>query len=133
MKALFFSLSYLSLALLANAILPYNMECDLVQGSCRKGDFVAKHIADCKYDRTLEHPLSCDAMNDDLIEWTVDVAEGDRCKPITGRRVTCGAPGSNTRCVCSDVSPLDSITERGKFVPKFNECRCQYWPSHDEL
>ena len=125
MKALLLLLSCLSLALLATAILPYDMNCDLVQGSCRKGDFVDKHIADCKYDRSLEHPWSCDAKNDDLIEWTVDVAEGDRCKPVTGRRVTCGAPGSNTRCVCSDVNPLDSL-DHGRLIPKFNECRCQY-------
>ena len=100
---------------------------------------MAKHIADCTYDRSWAHPFSCDAENDDLIEWTVDVARGDRCKPLGGRRVRCGEPGSNTRCVCSDVNPFEDVESNGfKFkvkVPKFNECRCQYWPKdiRDEL
>ena len=74
---------------------------------------MAKHIADCKYDRSWAHPFSCDAENDDLIEWTVDVARGDRCKPLGGRRVRCGEPGSNTRCVCSDVNPFEDVESNG--------------------
>ena len=97
---------------------------------------MAENIADCEYDRSFPHLVSCDAVNDHLVKWTVDVAQGDRCKPVRGRRVICGERESNTRCVCSDTDMVDNINQiRSTFIPKFNECRCQYWPQnrHTEL
>lgn len=140
MKTTFIILSCLSLVSLNHAILPSDLACDPLSGTCRKGDFVAQSIADCKYDRSLLHPISCDAQNDDLIDWTVDVARGNRCKPVYNRHIICGSRGSNTRCVCSDVNPFESFNinlagRRIEYDPKFNECRCQYWPQggRDEL
>ena len=100
-------------------VLPTDKNCDPDTGKCRKGDWTAKDIADCEYDG----PISCDAENDHLLSWTVDVAEGDRCIPKSGTRFRCGASGTNTRCVCSDTNWF--------YNPGFNECRCQYWPQED--
>ena len=96
-------------------VLPTNKNCDPQNEVCRKGDWVATRIADCK--RT--GFFTCDAQNDVFYSWTVDVAEGGGCQPVGGLRFTCGSAGTNTRCVCSDY----------KFY--LNECRCQYWPEED--
>ena len=113
----------LSLALSDHSInkrvLPTNENCDPAAEVCRKGDWIDRSIADCEYERSFRHPISCDAQNDHPGSWTVDEADGDRCKPSSGKRFTCGAQGTNTRCVCSDTNIL---------MLKFNECRCQYWP-----
>ena len=121
MKVLFF-LSLISLVY-AHGLLPSKKNCDPRKGDCQHGDFVATDIADCEYDRDLFHMISCDAENDHMTEWTVDVARGHRCKSIRNRPIRCGAPGTKTRCVCSDV----------KYGDGFNECRCQYVKWHDEL
>ena len=104
-------------------VLPTDENCDPESGKCRKGDWIAQNIADCKYDRSLLHPFSCDAEGDHLFSWIVDVAKGDRCIPKSGTRFRCGASGTNTRCVCSDTNWF--------YNPGFNECRCQYWPPQD--
>ena len=97
--------------------------CDpYVAGNCRKGDWVAEDIARCKYSKSIAHPLSCDAQNDHYASWVVDVAVGDRCKPLTGYLIRCGE--RNTRCVCSDYNPYLMLGE-------LNECKCQYWPAVD--
>ena len=107
--------------------LPSNLNCNPQRGTCNYGDFVDQLIADCEYDRSLFHPISCDAVDDDLTEWTVNVARGDRCKPIRNKQFTCGASGTNTRCVCSDVEfQTRAVPMLGIAIPKFNECRCQY-------
>ena len=104
-------------------VLPINKNCDPNSGACRKGDWIAENIADCEYDRSLFHPFSCDAQNDAWSSWTVDVAQDDRCKPVSGKRFTCGAAGTNTRCVCSDTNLA--------YNPGINTCQCQYWPNKD--
>ena len=106
-------------------VLPTNKNCDPATKVCRKGDWIDSNIADCKYKRSGRHPITCDAINDRITSWTVDKAVGDRCKPRSGKRFTCGAQGTNTRCVCSDTNLAYKKT-RG-----FNQCRCQYWPSED--
>lgn len=104
-------------------VLPINENCNPDSGKCRKGDWIDKDIADCEYARSWLHPFSCDAQNDVLQSWTVDVAVDDRCKPASGKELTCGASGTNTRCVCSDTNLA--------YNPGINECRCQYWPPQD--
>ncbi len=100
---------------LSKRVLPTNEHCDPQAEVCRKGDWTATYIADCER-RGL---FTCNAENDVWFSWTVDVAENDKCKPVTGRRFDCGEPGTDTRCVCSD------------YKIQFNECRCQYWPTED--
>lgn len=124
---LFLSLATLSAAQsdhpINKRVLPTNENCVPEAEVCRKGDWIAKHIADCEYDRSLLHPFSCDATNDHWVSWTVDVAVGDRCIPSSDKHFTCGASGTNTRCVCSDTNLA--------YNPGPNECRCQYWPPED--
>lgn len=138
-KAASFTIAALAIAALAFAksevehslnkrVLPTNEQCDpAISGNCRKGDWVAENIADCEYDRSLLHPISCDAQNDRLGSWIVDVAKEDRCIPSSGGRFRCGASGTNTRCVCSD-SNIHRTFSTGEY---FNRCRCQYWPPLD--
>lgn len=108
---------------LSKRVLPTNLNCDPFSEVCRKGDWIATNIADCKYERSFYHPFVCTAQHKVWYSWIVDVAKGDRCKPISGEKFQCGASGTNTRCVCSDTN---LIFHRG-----FNKCRCQYWPSYD--
>lgn len=112
---------------ISKRVLPTDEACDPNTGTCRKGDWIATHIADCKYERSLFSFISCNAQNDRLGSWVVDVAQDDRCKPVDGKRFTCGASGTNTRCVCSDSNIHRIVTAR----QIFNECRCQYWPLQD--
>ena len=117
----------LSLALsdhpISKRVLPTNENCDPAAEVCRKGDWIAKNIAHCEYERSLFHVLTCDAQNDHPGSWIVDEAVGDRCKPSSGKRFKCGASGTNTRCVCSDTNLF--------YNPGPNKCRCQYWPPED--
>ena len=123
---LFLTLATLSLALsehpINKRVLPTNENCDPAE-VCRKGDWIDRNIADCKYERSLLHFLTCDAQNDHLGSWIVDEAVGDRCKPSSGKRFTCGASGTSTRCVCSDTNIF--------YNPGPNKCKCQYWPPED--
>ena len=105
-------------------ILPTNENCDPQNEVCKKGDWVAKDIADCQ--RT--GFWWCKAQNSVFYSWIVDVARNDGCEPMRYtrrwfkkiyKRFVCGSAGTNTRCVCSDY----------KILP--NECRCQYWPEED--
>lgn len=59
------------------------------------------------------------AKNNVWTSWIVDTAVYKECIPASGKRFTCGAPGTNTRCVCSH--PIIHSTE----------CKCQYWPPED--
>ena len=96
--------------------LPINQECDSQNESCRKGDWIASSIADCRYTGF----LTCDAQNDVLLSWTVDVDKDDNCQPDTSNvEFTCGEAGTDTRCVCSDHKVW------------LNKCKCQYWPDED--
>ena len=104
-------------------VLPTNENCNPAVEVCRKGDWINRNIADCKYKKSLTHFISCDAKYDHKISWTVDKAVGDRCKPVSGKHFTCGAQGTNTRCVCSDTNIF--------YNPGRNKCRCQYWPPED--
>ena len=105
-------------------MLPDNQSCDPAKGTCSKGDFLDKSIADCKYDRELS---TCTARGKTggVISWVVAPDKNDRCTPIEkGKRFTCGERGTHTRCVCND------------YKIELNECRCQYWTdttpgSHD--
>jgi len=120
---LLLSLATLICALNENKrVLPTNKNCDPSVQICKKGDWINEDVADCKYDRFGSHFFSCDAQNDHIFSWTVDTAVGDRCIPASGKRFACGAPGTNTRCVCSDTNPLDL---------EINACKCQYWPPED--
>lgn len=110
-------------ALVNKRVLPTNKNCDPDLETCRKGDWIDESIADCKYETSFGHWLSCDAQNDYWSSWIVDEAVGDRCQPVSGTRFRCGASGTNTRCVCSDTNLA--------YNPGINTCRCQYWPSED--
>ena len=104
---------------LSKRILPSSPYCDPRNQVCRKGDWTPEKVADCRY----TGPITCDAQNDAAISWTVDVAVGNKCVPKSGLQFRCGAPGTDTRCVCSDTNPL--------YNPEFNSCQCQYWPAED--
>ena len=99
--------------------LPNNQSCNPSENSCRKGDFVDTHIADCHFERTSKHPLSCTAGGNktgSIISWIVAPDKNNLCKPVQdGVKFNCGDSGTNTRCVCSD------------YKVEWNKCRCQYW------
>ena len=97
-------------------VLPWNENCNPNQGTCVKGDFVGTSVADCEFQRSISHPISCTASNDSLIHWVVEPEKNGNCRPVNGKTIQCGATGTKTRCVCS--SPK---------LP-FNRCKCQYWP-----
>ena len=99
-------------------VLPINKDCDPNTQACRKGDWIAENIADCRR-RGL---TTCSAQNGVKTSWIVDVAKDSKCVPVQGLRFECGAPGTDTRCVCSDTNPVSL---------KFNSCQCQYWPPED--
>ena len=94
--------------------LPDNENCDPDAGTCLKGDWLDKTIADCRYERSLG-TCSVSGSTGTVISWIVGPERNDRCQPANGKRFLCGAAGTNTRCVCSDY----------KIQP--NRCRCQYW------
>ena len=106
-------------------MLPENQSCDPEKGgSCAKGDFVDKAIADCGYEA---EPGTCtvSGKTGGIISWVVGPDKDDKCGPTEkGKRFVCGARGTNTRCVCND------------YKIELNKCRCQYWTeatpgSHD--
>ena len=87
-----------------------------ISGDCKKGDWVDEGIADCSY-RGSWPWSTCTASGDSggVFSWVVEPDSDDKCKPVSGKGLRCGAQGSNTRCVCSD------------YKIQFNECVCQYW------
>lgn len=106
-------------------MLPENQSCDPEKGgSCAKGDFVDKAIADCEYEA---EPGTCtvSGKTGGVISWVVGPDKDNKCGPMEkGKKFVCGARGTNTRCVCSD------------YKIELNKCRCQYWTeatpgSHD--
>ena len=99
---------------ISKRLVPCHQNCNPTTGTCSKGDFVDKDIADCEYDRFLG---TCTASGDTggVISWVVEPDANDRCVPISSKPMRCGDPGTNTRCVCSD------------YKIEFNQCRCQYW------
>ena len=104
-------------AYIEKRLLPNNQKCS--PGNCEKGDLMDPSIADCAFQRTVHHPMSCSATNDTggIISWVIAPDKNGLCKPVTGNHVkfTCGERSSNTRCVCSD------------YKIQWNRCRCQYW------
>ena len=98
-------------------MLPENQNCDPSKGTCSKGDFVDKTLADCRYEAKFElETCTVRGKTGGIISWVVAPDRDNRCKPIeNGKRFSCGARGTNTRCVCSDHKI------------EFNDCRCQYW------
>ena len=95
-------------------LLPDNEHCDPRRGECKKGDWVDDDIADCDYDWSLTS-WTCDVRGASIFSWEVEPDEDDRCKPVGGKPIRCGDPGTNTRCVCSG------------YKIQFNTCVCQYW------
>lgn len=55
---------------LLKRVLPINQNCDPQKEVCRKGDWIATKIADCRYTGY----FTCDAQNDITYSWIVDVA-----------------------------------------------------------
>ncbi len=100
---------------LEKRVLPIDENCDPWRGTCVKGDWLAQSIADCYFDSSIFHPISCTAKDDSVIHWVVEPEENGNCLPVSGTRIHCGDSGTKTRCVCSSTK-----------VP-FNQCRCQYW------
>lgn len=103
---------------------PSNEYCDPLNGVCRKGDWIDPSIADCNYTGSIYNTgrFSCQAKGHRYGSWIVDEEVEDACQPSRiSKSFVCGAPGTNTRCVCSD----------NKYWVWPNECRCQYWPDED--
>lgn len=100
---------------LEKRVLPLNENCDPRQETCLKGDWLSSSVADCEFDRSFSHPISCTPESDTNLHWVVEPDENGNCRPVNGKPILCGSSGTNTRCVCS--SPK---------LP-FNHCRCQYW------
>ena len=90
--------------------------CDpTIRGHCKKGAWVDDGIADCS--SPLQTATSCSARGrpGGYLSWVVEPDTNGICKPVSGKVIRCGDPGTNTRCVCSDY----------KITP--NKCVCQYW------
>ena len=101
--------------LISKRMLPENQSCDPTKGTCSKGDFVDKDLADCKYEDELE-TCTVGGKTGGVISWVVAPDKDNKCRPIEeGKKFSCGAKGTNTRCVCND------------YKIELNECRCQYW------
>ena len=83
-----------------------------------------KAIADCRYETTLG-TCAASGKTGGIISWVVAPDKDNKCRPIVnGKKFTCGAKGTSTRCVCND------------YKIQMNNCRCQYWTeetpgSHD--
>ena len=108
--------------------LPINENCDPLEGTCKKGDWVAKEIADCRFEEATSSKFTCKtAKKFPWLSWKVNVENDDECKPVRGTKLLCGKLGTHTRCVCSD-NGLYNIFVRKEF---FNRCKCQYWPPVD--
>ena len=107
--------------------LPTNKSCNLLKQGCFKGDLIDKKIAGCKRNATL---YACDPINDLLASSVVDLPDVKRhrvsCNAETERPIICGAPGTDTRCVCDKAIDWKRIKET-----IWHQCRCQYWPEVD--
>ena len=95
-------------------LVPCDQSCNPTTGTCRKGDFVDKDIADCEYN-CFQGTCTASGQTGGVISWVVEPDANNRCVPILGKPMRCGDPGTNTRCVCSHHKI------------EFNQCRCQYW------
>ena len=107
--------------------LPLSDNCNPhIAGSCYKGDLISTSIADCKRHLTrFTCKRTCNPINNLHLSSVVDVPDvrihGVECLPVNGQiNITCGTPGTDTRCVCDKT-----------WYFKPNECRCQYWPAED--
>ena len=109
---------------ISKRMLPDKQSCDPSRGTCSKGDFVDKALADCSYE-TILGTCTASGKTGGIISWVVAPDKDSKCKPtVKGKQFTCGAQGTKTRCVCND------------YKIELNECRCQYWTeetpgSHD--
>lgn len=101
---------------ISKRFIPNDQSCDPnLPGSCIRGDFIDKSIADCMYEKSLG-TCTASGKTGGIISWVVAPDKNDQCKPIKEhKQFTCGSKGTNTRCICSD------------YKIQFNHCRCQYW------
>ena len=110
--------------------LPLSTACDPRKlDTCHKGDLITESVADCK--RMPDSSLKmCHPINDYEFSSVVDLPDtsknGIDCVADTSRPVTCGSPGSDTRCVCDKAFDWRRPKETA-----FHQCRCQYWPKID--
>lgn len=119
--------------------LPLSTSCDPRQKNvCNKGDLVDSKVADCE---KTSSPWTCNPvvnlseknLFDSLVlkfSSIVDVPDvskhGVDCVPDTSLPITCGAEGTDTRCVCDKAVDYKRLKET-----LLNQCRCQYWPKVD--
>ena len=112
------------------ARLPLNKSCNLLEQGCFKGDLIDVKIADCKRDGPNVNLQTCDPINDLLFSSVVDLPDvkkhGVSCNADTECPIICGAPESDTRCVCD--KPVDWNRPKETIL---HRCRCQYWPTVD--
>lgn len=107
--------------------LPLLLNCDPNAGTCAKGDLIDERIADCEKDGLI---FTCTPINDYTLSSVVDLPDKNcytcsDCKPVS-RTLRCGAPGTDTRCVCRKVVDYKEVINS-----LANQCRCQYWPEED--
>ena len=108
-----------------------NTSCNLLEHGCSKGDLIDTKIADCKRSGPKANIYTCDPLINDLsLSSVVDLPDVNKhsvtCNADTERPIICGAPGTNTRCVCNKAMNLKRPKETAS-----NQCRCQYWPEDD--
>ena len=65
---------------ISKRMLPEDQSCDPSRGTCSKGDFVDKAIADCGYDKTLS-TCTASGKTGGIISWVVAPDKDNRCKP----------------------------------------------------
>lgn len=107
--------------------LPTNFNCDPRLQVCRKGDWTPEDVAGCYYRGSKS---TCTAVNEGhSLSWIVDEDRHGDCRPLQGLQFLCGAAGTHTRCVCSDVNIFYSFFTKNR--PLHNQCKCQYWPNED--
>ena len=104
--------------------LPTNEDCDPFAGTCSKGDWVSRELATCEYHG---HKQECKPQEELFLSWVVEKEIQDQCRPVEGKTLICGAPGTDTRCVCSSPGPYNFFFRR----EYNNKCKCQYWPERD--
>ena len=106
--------------------LPLSYDCNPNRGTCYKGDLIAESLADCEKDSLF---TTCNPINDYSLSTVVDVPDvskhGVNCVS-KNKPITCGAAGTDTRCVCYKAVDYKKPKET-----LFNQCRCQYWPDKD--
>ena len=109
-----------------------NTSCNLLEHGCSKGDLIDTKIANCKRNGPKANIYTCEPLDDPSLGSVANLKlpdmnkHGVTCKSDTERPIICGAPGTNTRCVCNNAVNLKRPKET-----TLNQCRCQYWPEED--